>query len=78
MKKVYADSRIDISKGDFPVPEACKIRTGHGGTGGVSVDDMNFNPFVDTDYDTLSSQDPFKETLETGGGSSDGSGGNEQ
>jgi len=68
MKKVYADSRIEISKGDFPVPEACKNRGGTGGVGGVSIEDLNFNPFSDIDNDTTGSNDPFEEMLESGGG----------
>lgn len=71
MKKVYADSRIEISKGDFPVPEACKNRGGTGGVGGVSIEDLNFNPFSDIDNDTTGSNDPFEEILESGGGSTE-------
>jgi len=71
MKKVYADSRIEISKGDFPVPEACKNRGGTGGVGGVSIEDLNFNPFSDIDNDTTGSNDPFEEILESGGDSTE-------
>ncbi|MEN9638892.1 MAG: hypothetical protein RLZZ262_760, partial [Bacteroidota bacterium] len=45
MKKVYADSRIEISKGDFIVPDACKNRVGKSGVGGVTLESINENPY---------------------------------
>jgi hypothetical protein len=72
MKKVYADSRIEVSKGDFIVPEACKNRGGASGIGGVSVDDLDYNPYLE-EYNDSTPENLFPtETPESGGGSGEG------
>jgi penicillin-binding protein 1A len=41
MKKVYADSKLDISKGDFDVPMGCEARTTPSAGGPVGLDDYD-------------------------------------
>jgi penicillin-binding protein 1A len=68
MKKVYADSRIEISKGDFIVPDACKNRVGKSGVGGVTLESINENPYdYYYDNDTITPGALPTEAEESGG-----------